>query len=123
MSLATLVQGEGITDKLYDLITKASSAFPGASDLLHVGLIGMVPYLAGKTAAQILGKRIPFFEKYSTHIGFGSAALAEFLWQGILEPASPYDHPTDIVSDYKGMVEIGIGAGLAYLLSRKRKEK
>jgi len=123
MSLPALLQEEGLSESLYRFIAKASSAFPGASDLLHIGLIGSLPYLAGNTAARFLGRWIPFLGRYSTCIGFGSAALAEFVWQGFLEPASPYDHSSDTFSDYTGMVETGIGAGLACLLTRKQKEQ
>ena len=105
-------------EKFYDAILKGSMAFPYSNDLMHIGLIGVVPFLKGKYAAELLGRKFPFFSEHSTAIGFVAAGLVELLWQRFIEPSSPYDHPYDKFSDYKGILETALGASLAYFGTR-----
>ena len=105
-------------EKLFDLIYKGAAAFPYSNDLMHTGLIGSIPFLAGKYGSELLGTRIPFFQEHSTALGVATSTLAELAWQFVLEPRSPYDHPTDRLSDLKGVGETAIGTGLAYLLTK-----
>ncbi len=104
--------------EFYDRIARGAIAFPYSSDLMHIGIIGFIPFLVGKYGSKLIGKAVPFFDRYSNLIGFLSAGISEVLWQGLIEPASPYDHPGDRVSDYKGIVETAGGAGLAFLVSK-----
>ena len=105
-------------EKFYNLIYQGATAFPYSSDLMHISLVGSIPFLAGKYGSEVLGQQIPFFQEHSTAIGFASSITAEIVWQGVMEPCSPYDHPQDKISDLKGIAETGIGAGLAYLLAK-----
>ena len=105
-------------EKFYDSILKGSMAFPYSNDLMLVGLIGVVPFLKGKYIAKLLGTKFPFFSEHSTAIGFVAAGLVELLWQRFIEPSSPYDHPYDKFSDYKGILETALGASLAYFGTR-----
>nr|MBI4156094.1 hypothetical protein [Candidatus Woesearchaeota archaeon] len=105
-------------EKFYDKILDASMAFSYSNDLMHVGLIGVIPFLKGKYAAELLGNKFPFFSEHSTVIGFAAAGLAELLWQRFIEPSSPYDHAYDKFSDYKGILETALGASLAYFGTR-----
>ena len=116
MALTDLIhQGK---ETFYDVIFKASMAFPYAGDVMRVGMIGVAPFLAGKYGAELIGRKIPFFREYSDVIGFASSALSELVWWRVIEPQSPYDHPDDTLSDYKGMAETALGAGLAFLATR-----
>ena len=112
-------------EKFYDIIGNASISFQYANDLMHAGFIGAAPILVGKYSSELLGRKIPFFEKHSTKIGYASAALAEGIWRFKIEPSSPYDHPEDTFSDNKGSLETGLGALVAHLttnfLSRKKR--
>lgn len=125
MTLTNIInQGK---EKFYDIIYKGAAAFPYSNDLMHAALIGSLPFLAGKYGSKLLGKKIPFFEKHSTLVGYASSALTEFLWQGGIEPSSPYDNAGDLISDYKGIAETMGGAGLTNLIIKyknklKRKE-
>lgn len=110
-----LVKSKG---KFYDVISNASMAFPYSNDLMHVGLIGVIPFLKGKYVAELLGIKFPFLSEHSTAIGFAATGLAELLWQRFIEPSSPYDHPQDKFSDYKGILETALGASLAYFGTR-----
>ena len=101
-------------ESLDQLAFEIATAFPHSNDVAHTGIIGTIPFLAGKYGAELLGKRIPELKKYSTAIGFGSSALAELLWQGFEEPNSSYDNPGDKLSDYKGMAETLLGSLIAY---------
>nr|MBI4156753.1 hypothetical protein [Candidatus Woesearchaeota archaeon] len=105
-------------EKFYDLIFKASMAFPYSSDVMHVGVIGTAPFLVGKYGSMFIGTKLPFFKEYSDVIGFASSALSEIVWQRIIEPKSPYDHPNDKLSDHKGIAETAFGASLAFLVTR-----
>ena len=116
MALDNLLQG--MKEKFYDLIYKGATAFPHSSDLMHMGLIGTLPFLAGKYGSDMIGTHLPFFKEHSTALGFASSALAEIVWQCALEPGSPYDHPQDRLSDFKGIGETALGAGLGYLLMK-----
>jgi len=109
-------------DKFYDAIYKGASAFPYSNDLMHVGLIGAVPFVAGKYGSELIGKKVPFFREHSTAMGYLGALGAEALWQGVMEPASRYDNRGDKISDYKGIIETAIGAGLLDFLTRKKKQ-
>lgn len=105
-------------EEFYRIISKASMAFPYSNDLMHIGLIGVIPFLAGKYGAELTGEFIPQIAEHSTAIGFMAAGLSELLWQTQIEPKSPYDNPQDKFSDYKGILETAIGASLAYLGTR-----
>lgn len=61
--------------------------------------------------------KLNFFREHSAEIGFGASALAEIAWQTVLEPKSPYNNPGDNIGRVEGLMETGIGAGLAYLLT------
>lgn len=113
-------------ESLDQLAFNIATAFPHSNDVAHTGIIGTLPFLAGKYGAEFIGKKIPVLKKYSTAIGFGSSGLAELLWQGFVEPSSSYDHPGDKLSDYKGLAETLLGSLIAYggikisgLLNRK----
>ena len=77
-----------------------------------------IPFLIGKYASETLGKKLPFLKKHSTAIGFASSALAEILWQGVIEPSSQYDNPGDNLADIIGMGETALGAGLVYTCTK-----
>ena len=105
-------------EKFFDLIYRGATAFPYSSDMMHVGMIGIFPFLAGKYGAEIVGKNIPWFQNHSTAVGITTSALAEATWQFMIEPRSPYDHSGDIASDIKGVAETFVGTGLGYLITR-----
>jgi hypothetical protein len=100
-------------------MSKGASAFPHSNDVMQIGILGMVPFIAGKYGAEILGDRmnVPFLEQYSNTIGFASAAVAEALWLSYIGPRSPYFNHGDNLSHVKGIIETGVGASLAYWLA------
>ncbi|MBS3152192.1 hypothetical protein J4230_02160 [Candidatus Woesearchaeota archaeon] len=102
----------------YEILFRGSTAFPYSNDLMHIGIIGTVPFLFSKYGAQFLGNYVPFLKNNSDLIGFGCAVASELIWQLYLEPKSPYDHPEDKNSDFKGVLETAVGAGLAYLVTK-----
>lgn len=99
----------------YSLIAKGATAFPYSNDLMHIGIIGTLPFLVGKYGAELAGKKFPKLKAHSTAIGLGCSALAELAWQAVAEPGSKYDNPGDKFSDYKGIAETAIGAGVGYI--------
>lgn len=109
---------EDLIKKGYDLIYKGASAFPYSNDLMHVGIIGTLPFLVGKYTSECLGRKHPLLKKHSTKIGLATSGLSEVLWQFMIEPKSKYDHPGDLSGDLRGVIDTTIGAGLGYLLSR-----
>ena len=108
-------------EKFYELLAKASTAFPYSNDLMHVGLLGTLPYLLGRHTAS----KLNFSERASNLIGAGAACVSEILWRGTIEPNSPFDHPEDSFSDYKGTLESLLGAliGITAVQIRKAVKK
>ncbi len=116
MGLSDLINGA--KDLFFDAIGKASKAFPGASHLMHVGMIGALPYAAGRYIANKAG-----LGKYSAIAGFASAAAAEMLWRFGIEPSSPYDHPEAGLYDWIGTGETFAGAAGAHYVTKSTKKK
>ncbi|MEK6974181.1 MAG: hypothetical protein AABW41_03030 [Nanoarchaeota archaeon] len=109
---------EHLIKKGYEFIYKGASAFPGSNHLMHIGLIGAIPYFVGKYSAELLGAK----EK-SAYFGFGLSAISEITWQTLIEPISPYDNPAARFSDYKGIIDTVIGAGLAHFVAERIKKR
>lgn len=118
MSLTNILQ-QG-KSQFYEIIYKASTAFPYSNDLMHVGLIGALPYLVGRYGSELIVGRITnpinaeTLRGCAPAVGFACAGIAEGIWSGFLEPGSKYDHPGDLTGKLKGVIETLAGAGLVW---------
>ncbi len=112
-------------ENFYDLIYRGATLFPHSNDLMHVGLIGVIPFLVGKYGFELVGNhlKIDKLTNNSNKIGLVASGLSEIIWQTMIEPKSPYDHPNDFYGKFRGIIDTSIGAGLSYFLTKKLKPK
>lgn len=123
MSLTHLIeQGK---NEFYELIYKASTAFPHSNALMHIGLIGTLPFLVGRYGSGFLAKHCynypavqEFLQEDAENIGFICSFAAEILWVGWVEPRSKYNHPDDDKGKLYGIMQTGAGAFLGCGFSR-----
>ncbi len=118
MTIANLInRGK---EQFYNMIYEGATAFPGSSDLMHAGLIGAMPFIAGKYGAEYLGNWLPALKEHSTLAGYACSALSEMLWQTVIESGSKYAY-INPARNLRGVAETAIGAGLAHLITRLTK--
>ncbi len=100
----------------YYAIYKGSTAFPYSSDLMHIVLLGSIPFLKAKATLLLADRLVDGVSDYSNLAGYLAAGIAEYIWLKKIEPASQYAY-TPKSRNLRGIVETTSGAGLAHLLT------
>jgi len=123
MSLIQFIQDK--KEQFYELAFKLSTLFPGSNYVFHAGLIGVLPFLAGKCSAEFIARYLEnypngkeFLERNAERIGFVCAFGAEGFWMLGIEPGSKYNHPDDDKGRLYGVMATGIGAFTGAVLNR-----